>query len=878
MLAVLAFLGGLSPFLTRETGVGKAARAARTRQGASIPFAVVENRGQWNSPARFGAAWGGVVVMFHQDGVEFRNRAESGSAPVRMTFEGGSSAAGPEGVGRQACVRHFLRGDVSRHRSDVPGYDAVLYRDVWPGIDLSFYETDGGIEYDILAAPGAPLDAARVRFQGAGAIAVSDSGELFLAGAPWLVQKPPVTWQVGPDGAKEPLACRPVPAGPELIGFTVPGRDPALACVVDPRLVGSTYTGGSGFDEISAVRIIGGNVAVTGRTTSPDLPGIAPRPVDAGVPPFDPSFNGDPAFDTDAFVAVLDGQTDRFLFVTYLGGEKSEYANALAGDSRGNIHVVGHTLSYDFPTTADAFQRGLNAPVLSGFNVGTTSATDAFWVQLSADGSRLLYGSFHGGTRFDSFSCIAIRADVVAIGGFTASRDIYWHRGLQIDRLGGTDGYVLEAYVDATGSGPPFITYATSYGGSGDDYVDGIALVPSAVDDLVVSGHTLSDDLPQRGGYQPASGGMLDSFLAKLSPGRAEPVYATYLGGSRHELHTSLAIDDEGAAVVGGSTSSTDFPVSANPFQASQASRSGFYDGFVARLDLTPGPPGQGLRYSSYIGGAYTDVVRDITLDKGRVNVVGYTSSHDFPTTPGAYQGQYSGDSSDAFVVAISPTDQGAGDLLYGTYFGRTSDDFAWSLATDENLSVVFAGLVGFGTGGQDGIPLTPLAPDRTRQDREGFVTRLRTARNEAATAFVVQEGVRTEGDLSSLAERDHAWLTVEMAPVTGSFHRSRTVVGAFIPQAPPSELYVAFSVKAEGTVDSYTTLSLRNRQTGAWDFIQSFSTAVGASPELSAQVPNPSVYVGSDGLLEARLTHQGNAAGSATPRSRIDLADFWWR
>jgi len=69
------------------------------------------------------------------------------------------------------------------------------------------------------------------------------------------------------------------------------------------------------------------------------------------------------------------------------------------------------------------------------------------------------------------------------------------------------------------------------------------------------------------------------------------------------------------------------------------------------------------LQYSSYLGGSVWDSVSAVVVGaNGYLYVAGTTRSYDFPTTPGAYQTRYGGDSGsgnystgDAFVSKIDP-------------------------------------------------------------------------------------------------------------------------------------------------------------------------------------------------------------------------------
>ena len=80
-----------------------------------------------------------------------------------------------------------------------------------------------------------------------------------------------------------------------------------------------------------------------------------------------------------------------------------------------------------------------------------------------------------------------------------------------------------------------------------------------------------------------------------------------------------------------GETLSTDFPTTAGAFERTLR---GNYDIFVTKLNAT----GSALVYSTFLGGTQVDNGERVAVDAGgNAYVMGFTSSADFPTTPGAF-------------------------------------------------------------------------------------------------------------------------------------------------------------------------------------------------------------------------------------------------
>jgi hypothetical protein len=76
----------------------------------------------------------------------------------------------------------------------------------------------------------------------------------------------------------------------------------------------------------------------------------------------------------------------QLLYSTYLGGDDFHDVHDIAVDGKGNAYVVGTTSARDLPTTHGAYDRLHNGE------------TDVFVAKLSADGTRLLYGTYLGGS------------------------------------------------------------------------------------------------------------------------------------------------------------------------------------------------------------------------------------------------------------------------------------------------------------------------------------------------------------------------------------------------------------------------------------------------------------------------------------------------
>lgn len=125
------------------------------------------------------------------------------------------------------------------------------------------------------------------------------------------------------------------------------------------------------------------------------------------------------------------------------------------------------------------------------------------------------------------------------------------------------------------------------------------------------------------------------------------------------------------------------------------------------------------LFYSTYLGGSNFDVGQAIAVDPaGDAYITGTTESSNFPTTVGAFQTTPSSLNM-VFVAKLNPTGSA---LVYSTYLGGTSDNFAESIAVDTAGEVFLTG-----TTHSTDFPTTHGALQTTSPvgNGTGFVTKL---------------------------------------------------------------------------------------------------------------------------------------------------------
>lgn len=589
--AALACCAGAEALPAASTAA-KSVDAARGPIGAAygrLPLSFEVNRGQAGRRVSFlarGPGWAWLLAS---------NEAvlSSKSGSLRMRLAGASPNRGGESLQQlPGKANYFIGNDPKRWRTKIPTCAKVRFREVYPGVDLIYYGSQGQLEFDVVVSPGADPEAIRLDFSGADGIEPDAEGGLVLhATGGRLRLRRPVVYQEA-DGARKHVPGRYALLSAHQVGFRVDGYDASKTLFIDPVLVYSTYLG--------AINSVGNGIAVDSAGAA-YVTGATDSTTFAAGGALQPALRGP----TDVFVAKLNPEGTALVYATYLGGSDVEVPRGIAVDASGHAYVAGQVNSRDFPT-AKAWR-----PVYAG-------SSDGFLAKLDPQGSALVYSTYLGGSSIDI--AIGIAADAAGnayVTGETQSANFPVVNALRPGFAGGIYDIFL---AKLNPSGSPL--YSTFLGGGGSDR--GFAVAVDSAGNAYLTGETDSPDFPTVNPAQPGLRGPgLDAFVTKVNAEGSALVYSTYLGGTGSEEGFGIAVDRAGSAYVTGFATGTDFPTF--PRQACPGS-----DAFVTKLT----PAGSAIVYSTCLGGRGDDGGRGIAVDAaGNAYVTGRTDSSDFPNT-----------------------------------------------------------------------------------------------------------------------------------------------------------------------------------------------------------------------------------------------------
>lgn len=600
-------------------------------------------------------------------------------------------------------INYLIGSEPNRWRRDIATFGKLRVNQIYPGVDLIFYGRNGSLEYDFVIHEGADPSQIRFEISGVRALKVDAEGNLVLSTNSAQVQwNHPVLYQEIAGGKQKVNGSFQVRG--RLVTFHTGVYNHSLPLIIDPVLNYGSFVGGANSQGARAIGIdASGNVYIAGGTISTNMP------VTKGA--FQTAYGGGTGSESgDAFVAKFN-PAGQLLYLTYVGGQADETATAIAVDGAGDAYITGFTTSADFPVTSGVVQHNFG-----GFGGNACYRFgDAFVTVLNPSGSQLMYSTYLGGTEDDAGAAITLdSAGDAYVAGMTLSPNFPTTTGAYQTQFGGYGGqlgkpfcnnapafYAGDAFVAKINPTGAAFLFSTYLGGTSDDAATAIAI--DSTQNVYVAGATLSANFPTTtGAFQTTFHGSDpqnvffttgDAFISKLNTSGSSLVYSTYLGGSGDDSIFSLVVDSSGTAYVAGSTSSVNFPVTANAVQPMYA---GYYilpelieqlvgDAFVARLNSA----GTALLYSTYFGGAENDSGLGVAVDaSGLIYLTGATDSPNFPITANATQKTFGGDGGqlnyygvgDGFLAVINPNST---TPVFSTFWGGTMDDAFASAVLD---------------------------------------------------------------------------------------------------------------------------------------------------------------------------------------------------
>ena len=665
-----------------------------------------ENKGQWDKRVLFQTNAGNSSFFLNQDGYtvlmqhpgDFDRMAEylhghshdtsavrayrrPERAPVvrahayRVKFKGANFNTQ---VVREKTVagyeNYFIGSDPSKWAAECRSYQAVTYKNIYPGIDLRYYVQDEQLKYDLIVYPGADLSRIQLAYEGAAGLSLRGQELVVATSVGEARELKPYSYQFV-NGTRQEVYCRYKVTGNNL-AFDIRNYDKGTTLIIDPTLVFSSFSRSTGDNW--------GFTATPGPDGSMFGGGIATPtgfPVTTGA--FQTTGGGPASSGAPPDIAIMklspDGRTR--IYATYIGGTGLDQPHSLIADAAGNLIIAGRTNSGNsFPGTLfgvgggyDIFVSKLNATgtaLIGSVRIGGANSDGVNITDDRQRGATSLMRNYGDDGRSE---VIVDGSNNIYLASCTRSDDFFIRNAFQSTFGGVQDGVVLKLSPNCDN-----VIWSTYLGTDGDDAAFVLTKDPVS-GDVFVGGGTTANGLPGAGPgvLKPAfTGGAAttDGFVARIRDNGSSVsiVRSTYLGTDLIDIVYGVQFDSNGFPYVMGTTTGA-WPVVNAAYSNRNAKQ------FIAKLR----PDLSGFVYSTTFGSVdaaspnispvafLVDNCENVYVSGwgGGVNRgSGYPSAgtNGMPVTSDAIQPQTDG--SDFYFFVLQ---KNASDILYGSFFGQ---------------------------------------------------------------------------------------------------------------------------------------------------------------------------------------------------------------
>lgn len=447
---------------------------------------------------------------------------------------------------------YFIGKDTSRWKSNIPIYNELLYENLYPGIDLSYFKSGGKLKYDFIVHPKADPENIKVLYKGLDSIYLKSGHLILKTSIGNVIEQAPLSYQII-NGIKKIIGCK-FQLEKNILTFKITGNyNKNYKLIIDPVLIFSTYSGSSAnnwgetatYDNLGC--LYAGSISFDNG-----------YPVTLGA--YDIFHNGGVGINgtgTDICISKFSPNGDSLKYSTYIGGTGNENPHSLVVNNNNELFVLGSTGSSDYPTTSGAYDTSFNSGDFFGFiNYLTTSTThfleypngtDIIISKLSSDGSNLLGSTFIGGSKNDGIN-------ESGANNYNGNKLCHFY----------ADEYRGEITLDNQGN-------------------------------CYVASSTSSLDFPLVNPAQNNLGGQQDAVGFKVSFDLSNILWSTYYGGSDDEAGYSIQLNSQNQPYITGGTISNDLFTSTDALNSNYL---GNIDGFIANYNTQNGS----ILSSSYIG------------------------------------------------------------------------------------------------------------------------------------------------------------------------------------------------------------------------------------------------------------------------------------
>ncbi len=678
---------------------------------SSPPVAFVPNLGQWQAPHHFQASMGNATAFFLAGEVrlvlsdgrqvhDLQHATETSEKSGLLNLHAlkidfvGSKLSKPEAAGQKSTVpfSYFL-GDKSAVTYPT---NALLYPQLYHGIDMLWKASSNQLKYDFIVQPGANPANIQIRYQGGDAIRLVDGRLQVSTSLGQWYEEAPYAYQLQ-AGQKTAVPCH-FELKNGVVSFAFPkGYDRTQTLTIDPTLIFSTYSGaGSDNFGYTAAPDRDGNMYTAGSIFGPSFPANTGAYQDSFIGPF-----------TDIGILKFDPTGTTLLYATFLGGSLAEFPHSIIVNDELQLLMMGTTTGGTFPTTPNAYD-----PTHNG-------GSDIFVCKFSADGTQLLSSTFFGGAGNDGLNLsfalkknvadeyrgdimLASNGDIV-IASASTSAGLATAGSFQTFYGGG----VQDGLIARFNSNLSQLRWCTYLGGNQDDALYGLKEGISG--EVIAVGGSNSANLTLPGfGFQTSNAGGVDGVIARFEALTGAGITGTYLGSQGYDQLFFVDTDNLGTVYVTGHTDSNLVTLNTNYNDPRSGQYIANFSNQLGTLNWLGRFGSRGKQPDLHLSAFVVDLCQNIYVSgyTGNMGSGGAPGPLNLQTTNNAMQ--TTSDGYDFYLAAFSPAML---TLQYGTYFGGaiSREHVDGGTSRFDKRGVMYQAICA-GCGGNSDLPVTANA------------------------------------------------------------------------------------------------------------------------------------------------------------------------
>lgn len=554
-------------------------------QTTSNNQAFIENKGQWPDGIKFKADVPNGMILIYNSKVSYFLKDFQETDPhdhiathfnhnqtftrIDVEFEGANKNALIKTKNQSITNYNYYLGEKKNWAENCKAFQTISFQNLYKDIDLEFYfNKNGSLKYDLILQPGANPAEIKFKYSKNTELHIEDGCSFISANSHSIMENRPVSYAINSSGRNIPVQCQFKLNSKNEIGFEINDHNPSQKVVIDPELVFSTFSG-AGSDNFGYTACFDdlGSLYSGGIVFGQSFPETNGS-----------SFSGG---STDMAILKYTEDGSNLHYATFIGGSSEDSPHSLVVNNQRELVIMGSTGSPNYPVSDNAYDQ-----------------------------------TFNGGESFAIF------------GGYTGA-------DIVVTKLNQNGNISASTYVGGSGNdgilkmnavGNYINDLITNYG----DYQRGDVIIDS-LDNIYVASSTESSDFPITSSIQPEHlGGNSDAIIFSLNSDLNEMRWSTFLGGSQDDAAHSIKINSYGDILVGGGTTSSNFPVTLNTHKSNFQ---GIVDGFITRMSVE----NDSIINSTFLGTVAYDQVYFIDVDDDN-NVYATGQTHgNYPVSSGAY-------------------------------------------------------------------------------------------------------------------------------------------------------------------------------------------------------------------------------------------------